>query len=64
MDQRDGTKNKYDFCEALKVTTGVYATLASLEPKATLEVRDLDSLTTLKKWKKLIGEKSSFLLER
>lgn len=41
-----GTKNKEGFCRALKGVLGESATIRSLEPMTTLEIRDLDSFTT------------------
>lgn len=39
-------KNKESFREALRGIVGANATVVSLQPKATIEIRDLDSLTT------------------
>lgn len=41
-----GAKNKESFCETLKGIVGQNAKVVNLEPKATIEIRDLDSLTT------------------
>lgn len=40
------TRNKENFCEALRGALGETATVRSLEPKITLEIRDLDCLST------------------
>ena len=49
----DGTKSKGSFCEVLKGNVGLIATMASLEFKVTLKVKDLDSLTICEKWRRL-----------
>ena len=40
------TTNKEGFCEALRGVLGESASVRSLEPRITLEIRDLDCLTT------------------
>lgn len=42
----EGTKNKDDFCNALKNIVGQYATVANLEKKALVKIIDIDSFTT------------------
>jgi hypothetical protein len=40
------TSNKAKFCEALRNALGTTATVRNLEPRTTLEIRDLDSYST------------------
>ena len=46
LELEKGQTAKANFCEALKHTLQKSATVADLKPKATIEIRDLDSLTT------------------
>ncbi len=46
LELEKGQTAKANFCEALKHTLQNSATVADLKPKATIEIRDLDSLTT------------------
>ena len=45
-DLRPPISNKEGFCEALRGVLGESASVRSLEPRTTLEIRDLDCLTT------------------
>nr|AMS38368.1 hypothetical protein [Bactrocera tryoni] len=46
LELEKGQSTKASFCEALKSTLKETATVADLKTKATIEIRDLDSLTT------------------
>ncbi|XP_018796551.1 PREDICTED: uncharacterized protein LOC108973628 [Bactrocera latifrons] len=46
LELEKGQSIKASFCEALKTTLRESATVADLKPKATIEIRDLDSLST------------------
>lgn len=49
------TKNESGFCEALKGILGPSATVRNLEPKTTIEIRDLDCLTTVEDIKEVLA---------
>jgi hypothetical protein len=48
------TKNRDNFSDALKNALGECGTVRNLEPKTTLEIRDLDSLTTVEEVREAI----------